>query len=77
MNEDTCTNFWGDKDTSISFCEAKYDKVLWIAEYYNTLSSFSYITFPSGPFLLEIPATSPSQRGTGSISRPARAYSTL
>ena len=43
MNEDTCTNFWGDKDTSISFCEQKYDQVFWIAEYYNTLSSFSYI----------------------------------
>ena len=43
-------NYWGEKDTSINFCEAKYEKSPWIAEYYNTLSSFSYILI-SIPFL--------------------------
>lgn len=36
-------DYWGEKDTSISFCENKYTDVFWIAEYYNTVSSFMYI----------------------------------
>ena len=43
-------NYWGNKDTSISFCESKYTEVFWIAEYYNTISSFMYI-FAALPFL--------------------------
>jgi hypothetical protein len=43
-------NYWGNKDTSISFCESKYSEVFWIAEYYNTISSFMYI-FAALPFL--------------------------
>ena len=34
--------FWGDKDTSISFCEDKYVNSKYIAEYYNTYSGLSY-----------------------------------
>lgn len=37
------SNFWGEEDISVYFCENKYDKVFWIAEYYNTISSLSYI----------------------------------
>ena len=48
--EVSCSNFWGEKDTSISFCEQKYDQFTWIAEYYNTISSFSYILV-SLPFI--------------------------
>jgi len=36
-------SFWGKCDTSIHFCEKKYEHCLWIAEYYNTISSFFYI----------------------------------
>jgi hypothetical protein len=36
-------SYWGPSDTSVSFCEDKYTHVFWIAEYFNTLSSFSYI----------------------------------
>ena len=39
----TATEFWGEQDTSGQFCEDKYDHVYWIAEYYNSLSSFYYI----------------------------------
>ena len=35
--------YWGESDTSISFCENKYSEIYWIAEYYNTCSSFLYI----------------------------------
>ena len=31
------------KDTSVNFCENKYIKSKYIAEYYNTLSGFLYI----------------------------------
>lgn len=34
--------FWGPKDTSVSFCENKYEKVEWIAEFYNTITSLFY-----------------------------------
>ena len=34
--------FWGNKDTSVSFCEDKYTKSKYIAEYYNTFSGISY-----------------------------------
>lgn len=35
--------YWGNPDTSITFCESKYTKVFWIAEFYNTLSSLCYL----------------------------------
>lgn len=35
--------FWGKKDTSISFCEKPYEESKYIAEFYNTISAFSYI----------------------------------
>tara|TARA_B100000073_G_scaffold67031_3_gene49564 strand:+ start:3289 stop:3900 length:612 start_codon:yes stop_codon:yes gene_type:complete len=35
--------FWGKPDASVGFCEDKYIKSDYVAEYYNTLSSFSYI----------------------------------
>jgi hypothetical protein len=35
--------YWGNPDTSVTFCESKYTKVFWIAEFYNTLSSLCYI----------------------------------
>jgi len=35
--------FWGTIDSSIQFCEDKYSDVVWIAEYYNTISSFAYV----------------------------------
>lgn len=35
--------YWGNPDTSITFCESKYTKVFWIAEFYNTLSSLCYV----------------------------------
>ena len=36
-------NYWGIKDTSVSFCEDSYNKSMYIAEYYNTLSGSFYI----------------------------------
>lgn len=44
------TYYWGQPDTTVSFCEQKYDKVFWIAEYYNTYSAFPYVVF--GMFFL-------------------------
>ena len=42
------TNYiWGPNDASIQFCEDKYKQVFWIAEYYNTISSISYIIIGS------------------------------
>ena len=35
--------YWGIPDASVSFCENKYEKYYWIAEYHNTISSFCYI----------------------------------
>jgi hypothetical protein len=37
--------YWGTSDTTISFCEKKYDQVYWIAEYNNTFSATAYIIF--------------------------------
>jgi len=37
------SKFWGEEDASVRFCENKYEEVYWIAEYYNTMSSLSYI----------------------------------
>ena len=36
-------NYWGLSDISVRFCEDKYTRVFWIAEYYNTMSSLCYI----------------------------------
>lgn len=35
--------YWGEPDASVSFCEKKYEVTKYIAEYYNTMSAFSYI----------------------------------
>lgn len=35
--------YWGEKDTSVSFCEESYKENKYIAEYYNTLSGAVYI----------------------------------
>lgn len=35
--------YWGQPDTSVSFCEQKYTITPYIAEYYNTMSAFSYM----------------------------------
>ncbi len=35
--------YWGDKDTSINFCEEAYKESKYIAEFYNTISGYSYI----------------------------------
>ena len=37
--------YWGDPDTTVSFCEKKYIHTFWIAEYYNTVSALPYIIF--------------------------------
>jgi len=36
-------NYWGLSDISVQFCEDKYTRVFWIAEYYNTMSSLCYV----------------------------------
>jgi len=35
--------YWGKPDTTVNFCEKKYDKLYWIAEYDNTYSALPYI----------------------------------
>ena len=35
--------YWGLPDASVSFCENKYEKNEYIAEYYNTISAIPYI----------------------------------
>ena len=35
--------YWGQPDASVSFCEQKYKITPYIAEYYNTMSAFSYM----------------------------------
>ena len=35
--------YWGPEDTSVHFCENKYEHVFWIAEFYNTISCLFYI----------------------------------
>ena len=35
--------YWGNPDATVSFCEDKYKVTTYIAEYYNTMSAFSYI----------------------------------
>jgi hypothetical protein len=37
--------YWGEPDTTISFCEKKYAQSFWIAEYTNTMSALPYIIF--------------------------------
>ena len=36
-------HYWGQEDTSVHFCEKKYDQVWWAAELFNTISSAFYI----------------------------------
>jgi dihydroceramidase len=36
-------HYWGPEDTSVHFCEKKYDQVWWVAEFFNTISSVFYI----------------------------------
>lgn len=36
------TPFWGNEDSSITFCETNYNTSPYIAEYYNTLSGLIY-----------------------------------
>jgi len=42
--------YWGKPNSSIIFCEEKYDTISWIAEYYNTISSALFI-FAGLPFI--------------------------
>ena len=35
--------YWGPEDTSVHFCEDKYVRSQWIAEYFNTISSIYYV----------------------------------
>ena len=37
------TYYWGKPDTSVHFCESKYNTLDWIAEYQNTISAISYL----------------------------------
>ena len=37
-----CSNYWGEPDGSIDFCEKNYEKNMYIAEYWNTLSASIY-----------------------------------
>ena len=37
--------YWGYPDTTVSFCEKKYDRIYWIAEYNNTVSAGFYLIF--------------------------------
>ena len=36
-------DYWGTEDTSVHFCEKKYDQVWWAAEFFNTISSLFYV----------------------------------
>ena len=38
-----CTPYWGISNIPLTFCEGKYEKNKYIAEYYNTLSSIGYL----------------------------------
>ena len=35
--------YWGNPDTSVTFCEEKYHSSPFIAEYYNTMTALSYL----------------------------------
>ena len=35
--------YWGKPDSTISFCEDKYNVLPYVAEYYNTMSAISYL----------------------------------
>ena len=37
-----CSNYWGKPDGSIDFCERNYEKNMYIAEYWNTISASIY-----------------------------------
>ena len=40
--------YWGVPDATVSFCENKYVKYDWIAEYHNTISSLCYVVVGLG-----------------------------
>jgi hypothetical protein len=44
--------YWGIPDATVSFCEDKYAKYFWIAEYHNTISASCYII--TGLFMIRI-----------------------
>ena len=37
-----CSNYWGEPDGSIDFCEENYKENMYIAEYWNTISASIY-----------------------------------
>ena len=39
----TIKYYWGIPDASVHFCENKYEKIIYISEFWNTISSFSFI----------------------------------
>ena len=39
----TINYYWGIPDASVHFCENKYEKLIYISEFWNTISSFSFI----------------------------------
>jgi len=43
MLQNNLKYYWGLPDTSVSFCEKKYDNIYWIAEYNNTISAIPYV----------------------------------
>ena len=43
MSQNNLKYYWGNPDTSVSFCEKKYDNIFWIAEYNNTISAIPYV----------------------------------
>ena len=47
--------YWGEPDISLGFCEEKYAKVEWVAEYYNTVTSLFYVL--SGVLFIRTPVS--------------------
>jgi hypothetical protein len=47
--------YWGEPDISLGFCEEKYAKVEWVAEYYNTVTSLFYVL--SGILFIRTPVS--------------------
>ena len=42
INIMNCSNYWGEPDGSIDFCEENYKENMYIAEYWNTISASVY-----------------------------------